>query len=98
MIDLDKIEGFEWDDGNLDKNWIRHRVSNAECEELFFNTPLVVMDDRKHSIEEIRYFALGQTNLNRRLFVAFTIRRNRIRIISARDMSKNERIIYEKNP
>ena len=94
MLDLDRITGFDWDAGNLDKNWIKHRVSNAECEELFFNLPLVVADDTVHSQDEKRYYALGQTNASRWLFIAFTIRENKIRVISARDMSQQERMIY----
>lgn len=96
MLDVSNIDDFDWDDGNLDKNWITHQVSNSECEEIFFNLPLVLDDDREHSIEEKRYYALGQTNLNRWLFIVFTLRNNKIRVISARDMSKRERAIYEK--
>jgi uncharacterized DUF497 family protein len=99
MLDIDGVDGFEWDEGNTDKNPIKHQVTNAECEELFFNLPLVVADDPKHSRDEQRYYALGQTIGNRWLFIAFTIRANKIRVISARDMSPNERKAYAKaNP
>ena len=99
MLDFDGIDGFEWDEGNSDKNWIKHQVPNSECEELFFNLPLMMVDDQKHSQDEQRYYALGQTNGNRWLFIAFTIRENKIRVISARDMSQNERKAYAKaNP
>ena len=99
MLDIQSIDGFDWDEGNLDKNWIKHQVSNSECEEIFFNLPLLLSDDPQHSQEEKRHFVLGQTNANRRLFIAFTIRENKIRIISARDMSKKEREVYAKaNP
>jgi uncharacterized DUF497 family protein len=99
MIDMQSINGFEWDEGNIDKNWIKHQVSNSECEELFFNLPLLLADDKRHSQEEARYYALGQTNTNRWLFIAFIIRENRIRVISARDMSQKEGNIYAKaNP
>ena len=99
MLDIYHVDGFDWDEGNIDKNWIKHQVSNAECEELFFNLPLLLADDIKHSQEEKRYYALGQTNANRRLFVAFTIRENKIRLISARDMSQKEGKFYAKaNP
>lgn len=87
---LANCTGFEWDDGNSDKNWIQHRVSNSECEEVFFNLPLVVADDRKHAAAEKRYYALGRTDAQRPLFVAFTIRKNLIRVISARDMNDKE--------
>ncbi len=86
--------GFEWDEHNATKNWEAHRVSGKECEELFFNSPLVVKDDPRHSIQEPRHYALGQTAAGRLLFVAFTIRGDLIRIISARDMSRREREVY----
>ena len=89
-MDNHSIDGFKWDEGNIDKNWIQHQVSNSECEELFFNLPLLLGDDIKHSQEEKRSYALGHSNANRWLFVAFTIRSNKIRVISARDMSQKE--------
>ena len=91
---LERIEGIDWDQGNIEKNWARHKVSFIECEELFFNRPLVVAEDRAHSTSEGRYYALGRTPVDRYLFVVFTIRRNRIRIISARDMNRKERRVY----
>jgi uncharacterized DUF497 family protein len=87
---LENCEGFEWDDGNAGKNWHRHRVTDVECEEIFFNLPLIVASDAGHSDQEKRLAALGRTDANRRLFVAFTIRRNLIRVISARDMTRSE--------
>ncbi len=95
---LDKLSecgGFEWDEGNSDKNWIKHRVSRSECEEVFFNFPLVVESDPKHSQTENRHFALGKTDTGRALFVVFTIRSHRIRVISARNMNRRERRIYD---
>lgn len=86
--------GFEWDEHNQAKNWEAHRVSGKECEELFFHSPLVVKDDPRHSIQEAGYYALGRTAAGRQLFVAFTIRVNLIRVISARDMSRREREVY----
>jgi len=83
--------GFQWDDGNTDKNWIKHRVSWTECEELFFNDPLLVALDVEHSGIEPRFYALGQTDGGRLLFVVFTIRGELLRVISARDMSKYEK-------
>lgn len=93
---FDGISGFQWDSGNMSKNWAKHRVSMSECEEIFFNKPLVVADDEKHSGVEERFFALGKTDRGKRLFIVFTLRDNQIRIISARSMSKKERSIYEK--
>jgi len=81
----------QWDDGNADKNWIRHRVSRGEAEETFLNQPLVLADDDVHSAMEDRFYALGQTNRGRPLFLVFTIRRRLVRVISAPDMTKRER-------
>jgi uncharacterized DUF497 family protein len=95
MIDFSSVTGFEWDDGNRDKNWDKHQVSNGECEEVFFNLPLLLKPDPIHSQAEDRYYVLGQTNAGRRLFISFTIRGENIRVISAREMSKRERNYYE---
>lgn len=86
--------GFDWDVGNADKNWTAHRVSDSECEEVFFNLPAIVRRDVQHGHEEPRFYALGQTDRSRCLFVAFTIRGKLIRVISARDMTRKERRIY----
>jgi len=94
MDSLRECVGFDWDDGNLFKNWERHRVSAFECEQVFFNHPLIAAPDEKHSSEEPRFFALGQTDATRLLFVVFTIRGKRIRVISARDMNSRERKQY----
>ncbi len=95
MYEISKCKGFEWDEGNSEKNWTRHRVTRAECEQAFFNQPLVVAEDEQHSQEEPRYYALGQTDAGRRLFVVFTIRGDLVRVISARDMSTRERRVYD---
>ena len=91
---LSECTGFDWDEGNKEKNWINHQVTFAECEELFFNQPLAVADDTLHSKDEHRHYALGQTNIGRLLFISFTIRKKLIRVISARDMSRKERKVY----
>ncbi len=93
--DLAQCTGFQWDAGNADKNWELHKVSQGECEQVFFNRPLLVAPDVEHSQREPRYAALGQTNAARRLAVVFAIRETLIRVISARDMSRGERRIYE---
>ncbi len=93
---LKECEGFQWDEGNSDKNWIKHKVSRLECEELFFNLPLIIREDTKHSHREIRFYTLGRTDSSRFLFVSFTIRDQLIRVISARDMTIKERKKYEK--
>ena len=92
---LSFAEDFEWDEGNIKKNWERHRVSHIECEEIFFNRPIIVKKDEPHSTSENRYFVLGKTDAGRLLFIVFTLRGNKIRIISARDMNRKERKIYE---
>ncbi len=91
---LKQCSGFQWDKGNSGKNWIRHQVTDTESEQIFFNKPLIVTDDPKHSQSEKRWYALGRTDLNRLLFAVFTIRKNLIRVISIRDMNKKERKIY----
>ena len=92
---MKNCEGFLWDEGNYNKNWIKHKVTRSECEEIFFNLPLVISDDVKHSSTEKRFYALGKSKSERFLFISFTIRKNLIRVISARDMNRKERKIYE---
>ena len=94
MGKFDHIAGFEWDAGNIDKNWNKHGVSNAECEEVFFNTPLLIRSDSSHSQEEDRNAAFGRTDADRPLFIVFLVRKNYIRVISARDMIKKELEVY----
>ena len=96
MRDFSYLEGFDWDEGNINKNWTKHQVSNLEREEMFFNQPFLVYSDEKRSKKEARSYALGQTNLRRLLFLVFTRRNKKIRIVSARDMSRKEKQIYEK--
>ncbi|MCX6590410.1 MAG: BrnT family toxin [Acidobacteria bacterium] len=91
---LASCTGFDWDEANTGKNWDRHRVTPEEAEDVFFNQPLIIRSDLAHSGREKRYFALGQTGTGRRLFVAFTIRRDRIRVISTRDMNRKENKAY----
>ena len=97
MIDLAKITSFDWDEGNARKNE-KHGVSMAEAEQVFFNTPLLVLEDIKHSRKELRFHALGKTNKVRFLHITFTLRDadEKIRVVSARDMHRKERAIYEK--
>jgi uncharacterized protein len=85
---------FEWDDHNSWKNWEKHKVEMRECEEVFFNAPLMLKEDLKHSQEEPRFYCMGRTDTGRRLFVVFAVRGKRIRVISARDMNRKEREDY----
>ena len=98
MIDFESITGFDWDAGNERKNVEAHQVSQTDAEELFYNQPLIVSADEGHSTQEPRWHALGVADSGRKLHVAFTLRHNntKIRTISARDMSRKERKIYEK--
>jgi uncharacterized protein len=91
---IEQCKGFQWDAANSGKIWVRHHVTPTECEELFFNHPLIVGEDHKHSSAEGRMYSLGQSDAGRLLFVAFTIRGRFIRVVSARDMSRKERRIY----
>ncbi|MBI3014866.1 MAG: BrnT family toxin [Candidatus Tectomicrobia bacterium] len=88
--------GFQWDEGNSEKNWIKHRVSRVECEEVFFNEPLLVVPDVRHSGTEPRFYVLGQSDEGRLLFVGLTIRGKLVRVISARDMSRREQKEYQR--
>lgn len=85
---------FDWDEFNSNKNLIKHFVSDSECEEVFFNFPLLVYEDIKHSFKETRFYTLGKSNNERYILIVFTIRNDKIRVISARDMNKKERMIY----
>jgi uncharacterized DUF497 family protein len=89
------LEGFEWDEGNSDKNWRRHEVRQAEAEQALLNEPLVVATTIRHKAREPRFIALGRTDTARLLTVVFTIRGRRVRVISARAMSRAERKVYE---
>jgi uncharacterized protein len=96
MFDLDQISGFDWDDRNSRKSADKHDVNQAEAESVFFNDPLIVVEDTKHSEAEPRLNALGKTAQNRLLHITFTLRQNgtMIRVISARDMHRKERKAY----
>ena len=93
-VSIPEWEGFDWHSGNAEKNWKRHGISPSESEQIFFNRPLLVSDDIVHSEREKRLYALGQTDEGRELFIAFTMRERRIRVISARDINRKERRVY----
>jgi len=95
--ELEDISGFQWDEGNAEKNRFTHQVENWECEQVFFNVPLLILGDLKHSSTEKRWAGFGHTDDGRLLVVVFTKRGNLIRIISARDMHRKERKFYEEN-
>jgi uncharacterized DUF497 family protein len=93
--DFSHCRGFQWDEGNAEKNWVQHQVSHGEAEQVFFNRPLVVVAGEQRAELTLRYYALGHTDASRLLFMVFTIRDDLIRVISARPMSRRERRVYE---
>ena len=99
MINWKQVTGFDWDTGNERKSAEKHSVNRFEAEQVFFNQPLLILADPKHSQDEERYHALGKTNETRLLHITFTLRsaETLIRVISARDMHRKERNIYEQN-
>lgn len=92
---LSKLFQFQWDDGNSNKNWLKHHVTQEEAEQIFFDSCKIVAKDTPHSHHEERYLVLGSTKADRLLTIAFTIRHDQIRVISARNMSRKEREIYQ---
>jgi len=99
MIEWERIAGFDWDAGNARKSIDKHDVSQAEAEQVFFNEPLLTVPDAKHSANEQRIHALGRTDDGRVLHITFTLRDNatKLRVISARDMSRKERGYYDQD-
>ncbi len=98
MDDIEKLlqcTGFDWNQGNIEKNWLKHKVSPVECEQVFFNQPLIILDDLRHSTSEKRFAVFGYTDAGRLLVVIFTKRGKLLRVISARDMNSRERKFYE---
>tara|TARA_R110002095_G_scaffold83944_2_gene72915 strand:+ start:3764 stop:4075 length:312 start_codon:yes stop_codon:yes gene_type:complete len=97
MINWAQVTGFDWNEGNSRKNAEKHGVSQSEAEKIFFNEPLLVLEDSKHSQAEARFHALGETDDERLLHITFTLRQNGtlIRVISARNMHRKERAVYE---
>lgn len=94
-MELPSIKEFIWDNGNNDKNYIKHGVTNTECEEIFFDQDKKIHQDATHSQKEFRFLLIGKTKNKRSLFVVFIVRKNKIRVISARDLNKREYKLYE---
>lgn len=94
-LDLSEVIEFEWDEGNIKKNEIKHKISYKECEQVITNSP-VIFEDIKHSKIEKRYQCLGKTYSNKFIFISFTIRNLKVRVISARPMGRKEKKNYEK--
>lgn len=95
MIDLDDISGFDWDKGNIDKSYQKHGITIREAEELFLDEELLLFEDEEHSTVEQRFDAIGKTSGGKILFAVFTVRKNKIRVISVRIASQKERRKYE---
>lgn len=87
--------GFEWDAGNRSKSWLKHGVAKNECEEVFFNLPHMILPDAKHSTQETRQYLMGKTHQGRLLLLVFTIRTDKIRVISARDANRKEKEVFK---
>ncbi|MDR3425076.1 MAG: BrnT family toxin [Alphaproteobacteria bacterium] len=98
MSGFENAAGFDWDDGNRRKNAHKHGVSQAEAEQVFLNEPLLLLEDVRHSQQEPRFHALGQTDAGKLLHITFTLRGGGrlVRVISARLMSRREREVYDK--
>ena len=96
-VHIPKPIEFEWDSHNQEKNWLKHKVNYLECEHAFRNTPQCIYKDKIHSLSEPRYTLLSFTDKKRYLFISFTIRAKKVRVISARDQDKKERSLYEKD-
>jgi uncharacterized DUF497 family protein len=93
MIEWARVVGFDWDAGNACKSADKHSVTESEAERAFFNQPLLILEDYRHSFAEARFHALGRADEDRRFHITFTLRREAtlIRVISARAMSARER-------
>jgi len=94
MVTIKEPTEFIWDGSNKDKNWIKHKVTNQECEEIFSDRDKRIYKDRLHSEKEKRFILLGRTKKERLLYTVFTIRNKKIRIISSRDVNKKEVKLY----
>lgn len=97
MFDFSTYQEFEWDEWNIKKNQQKHQVTVTECEQIFSDPQKRIFNDKNHSTKkEKRFILIGSTDTSRVLYIAFTIRSNRIRVISARDLNRNEKYLYEK--
>lgn len=93
-FDFVPYQDFEWDEWNVKKNWVRHKTTDKDCEEVFTDPRKRILPDVFHSKKEKRFILIGSTFDARVLYVAFTIRNKRIRVISARDLNRKERNLY----
>lgn len=92
--DFSSLAGFDWNKGNQE-HIKKHKVKQTECEEIFYSKPLIVSFDKAHSQIEERFEVLGKTNKKRKLFLVYTMRGGKIRVLSCRDQNKKERKTYD---
>ena len=95
MVIIDRPGEFQWDKGNKGKNYSKHKVTDQECEESFFDQQKKIFKDLLHSGHEDRYILLGKTKEGRILFIVFTLRSGKVQVISGRDLNRKERHLYE---
>lgn len=88
---------FEWDKGKAKSNLQKHKVSFEEVMTIWNDELTVFLHDPSHSDNEPRYMMIGYSSKNNLLFVSFTERNQRIRIISARKATKYERKRHEEH-
>lgn len=86
---------FDWDKNNRGKIERKHHVSVSEVEQTFEKESKFIFDDETHSELEKRYVLFGTTDEGRRLSIVFILRGDKIRVVTARDMSRRERKAYE---
>lgn len=96
MIVLPEPISFQWDKGNVHKNVTKHLVTNSDVEEVFYDKHKKLFKDRLHSGKEERLRVIGKTKNEKLLFIVFTIRDKKVRVISARNLNKKEVYLYEK--
>ena len=96
-LDVDVLVGFDWNDANVYKNEEKHGLNYKKIEEIFFNEPLIVVEDFLHSEDECRCVAFGRDDNNSKIMAVFAVRASHIRVISAREMTKKEKKFYENN-
>jgi len=97
MLKFKKPLKFQWDRGNIEKNWNKHQVTTQEAEEAFLDKHRLILEDKTHTNTENRYILIGQTKLARPLFIVFTTRQTKIRIISARNLKRKKHHIYQEH-
>jgi len=94
MNDFEKVDGFDWDEGNIDKNLKKQGIDCREAEEIFLDVNSIHLEDNKHSIREVRCARIGKSFSGQILIAIFTIRKNKIRIVSVRCVNKKEKKLY----